>query len=126
MRIIHYVISRNDVIEIRETMPSKVEKITCHKKDKVKKLKKGLPKASQLKKLADSYKALGHPGRLAILKVLELEEACVCDLSHTLGQPVSTVSQNLNILKKAGWISSKQEGKYVHYSLIKDLPLKSQ
>jgi len=103
-------------------MVTKTKRTVCHNTAKIKKLKKVVPSGEVLKEMAGSYKAIGHPGRFAILKILEVEKSCVCDISHTLEQPVSTVSQNLNILKKAGWINSKQEGKFVYYSLKKKIP----
>ena len=103
-------------------MVSKTRENRCFNEAKVKKLKKLIPDTPTLENRTDEFKALAHPGRLAILRLLADQDCCVCDLTHALDLPVSTVSQNLNILKKANWISSRQKGKFVHYSLIKEIP----
>ena len=41
----------------------------------------------------------------------------MCDLAHTLGQPVSTASQHLRRLRRAGLLESRQDGRLVFYSL---------
>ena len=92
-------------------------KIVCFNKEKISALKKKLPSKSKLESAARSYKVLGHPARQAILHVLSLDECCVCDLANILKKPVSTVSQHLRMLMSAGFLSSRQEGKLVFYSL---------
>ena len=92
-------------------------KTVCLNKEKICKLKEKLPETQELAASACLYKAMGHPSRLAILYVLAIEECCVCDLANILDQPVSTVSQNLRVLKTAGLLLSRQEGKLVFYSL---------
>jgi DNA-binding transcriptional ArsR family regulator len=67
--------------------------------------------------LADRYKAMAHPCRLAILYALALEECCVCDLANILRKPVSTISQHLRMLKAAGLVKSRQDGKLVFYEI---------
>ncbi len=91
-------------------------KTVCLNKEKIYKLKERLPKTQELAASAGLYKAMGHPSRLAILHVLAMEECCVCDLANILDQPISTVSQNLQVLKTAGLLLSRQEGKLVFYS----------
>ena len=58
---------------------------------------------------------------LALLSLLALEDCCVCDLAHALQLPTSTVSQHLSRLRAAGLLRSRQEGKYVIYSLAQPL-----
>ncbi|MHC5035880.1 MAG: ArsR/SmtB family transcription factor [Planctomycetota bacterium] len=83
----------------------------------VREIEKRLPKSSVLGPLAGTYKALGHPSRLAILHILALEECCVCELACILAQPFSTVSQHLRVLRQAGVVQTRQEGKLIFYSL---------
>lgn len=94
-----------------------VPKVICFNRQKVQHLRDALPAAATLGREADRLKALAHPGRLAVLHVLEAEECCVCDLAHTLESPVSTTSQHLRRLHRAGLVSSRPEGKLVFYSL---------
>lgn len=63
------------------------------------------------------HKALGHPARLRILAMLQGGELCVCQVTAVLGLATSTVSQHLNDLKRAGLISERKEGRWVHYAL---------
>jgi DNA-binding transcriptional ArsR family regulator len=84
--------------------------------EKVSLLKKQVPSRGALEKIAGRHKALGHPTRQAILRVLAAEECCVCDLANVLELPVSTVSQHLRTLRSVGLLSSRQEGKLVFYS----------
>lgn len=66
-------------------------------------------------------KALGHPARIAILKILAEREACFCgDLTEVLPLAQSTVSQHLKALKKAGLITGTVEGVKTCYCLNPD------
>lgn len=62
-------------------------------------------------KLADFAKALSHPARIAILKVLAEKNECICgDLVADLPLAQSTVSQHLKALKEAGLIRGTIDG----------------
>jgi len=95
-------------------------KVVCFNEKKISALKKQLPSKSKLDSAAHRHKVLGHPARLAILHVLNIDECCVCDLANILGKPVSTVSQHLRMLMSAGFLCSRQEGKLVFYSLASE------
>jgi len=61
--------------------------------------------------LADIAKALSHPARLQILKVLTKKNMCICgELVDLLPLSQSTVSQHLKELKRAGLITGEIEG----------------
>ncbi len=61
--------------------------------------------------LASFAKALSHPARIAILKVLASRQACICgEIVEVLPLAQSTVSQHLKELKKAGLISGTVDG----------------
>ncbi len=92
-------------------------KVVCFNRNKIAALKQRLPPVEDLERKAERLKAVAHPGRLAVLFALAREECCVCDLSHVLGQPVSTVSQHLRILKSAGFVRCHHAGKLVFYSV---------
>lgn len=93
-------------------------KTVCLNHKKIADLKEQIPPLEVLEANADRHKVLGHPTRQAILHALALEECCVCDLANVLDQPVSTVSQHLRLLRSAGFLRSRQEGKIVFYSLV--------
>lgn len=61
--------------------------------------------------LAAFAKALSHPARIAILKVLARHSACICgEIVAVLPLAQSTVSQHLKELKTAGLIEGNIEG----------------
>ncbi len=61
--------------------------------------------------LAKSARALGHPGRLALLEVLAGRTSCTCgELVDELPLAQATVSQHLKVLKEAGFIQGTIEG----------------
>ena len=64
---------------------------------------------------AKLFKTLMHPGRLAILDVLRIEEACVCHLEAVLRQRQAYISQQLMVLREAGLIEDRREGWNVYY-----------
>jgi ArsR family transcriptional regulator len=61
--------------------------------------------------LARQLKALADPTRLAIVALLAKRERCVCDLTATLRLPQSTCSHHLGVLKRAGLIRDRQDGR---------------
>lgn len=95
----------------------------CFHQEKIQALREAVPTEVEFAAEAIRYKALAHPGRLRILRVLALEECCVCDLALILDQHVATLSQNLRQLRAAGLVQSRQEGKYVFYSLPESVPV---
>ena len=70
-----------------------------------------------LANLAEVFKALGHPTRLWIAKNLEGKELCVCDFVTGTDEEFSSVSQHLNVLKKAHVVECDNRGKHVFYRL---------
>ncbi|MEI2739287.1 MAG: metalloregulator ArsR/SmtB family transcription factor [Chitinophagaceae bacterium] len=61
--------------------------------------------------LANFAKAMAHPARIAILKVLALRNECICgEIVGLLPLAQSTVSQHLKELKNAGLISGSIDG----------------
>lgn len=67
-------------------------------------------------RLAKYAKALAHPARIAILKLLLKKQACICgDIVDEIPLSQSTVSQHLKELKQAGLITGDIEGVKVCY-----------
>ncbi|MBE3519923.1 MAG: helix-turn-helix transcriptional regulator [Firmicutes bacterium] len=64
------------------------------------------------------FKALAHPTRLELIRVLGEEGAkCVCELVQRSRFDQSTISKHLSILKAAGIVTSTKEGLNVIYRL---------
>lgn len=71
-----------------------------------------------VKRSAEIAKALGHPARVAILKILADRNTCFCgDITEILPLAQSTVSQHLKALKEAGLIQGNVEGVRTCYCL---------
>lgn len=67
--------------------------------------------------LAEIASALGEPKRLLALAMLERGELCLCDLTDALALSPSTVSNHMAILKRAGLVESRKEGRWAHFRL---------
>ncbi|MEQ9103339.1 MAG: metalloregulator ArsR/SmtB family transcription factor [Rhodothermales bacterium] len=71
--------------------------------------------------LAGLMKALGHPARLEILRVLAARTSCVCgEIVEELPLAQATVSQHLKVLKEAGLIDGEIDGPRVCYCLDRE------
>lgn len=67
---------------------------------------------------ADCFKALGDPVRVRLFHLLSLhEEVCVCRLTEAMELPQSTVSRHLAVLRHAGLVNTRRDGKWIHYRL---------
>ena len=67
---------------------------------------------------ATQAKALGDPTRLTIAAALrDARELCVCDLSWIVERAENLVSHHVRVLRTAGLVSSRRDGKMVMYAL---------
>lgn len=74
------------------------------------------PEADQ--ELAELAKALGHPARVQILRLLVRKNACICgEIVDELPLAQSTVSQHLKILKEVGLVRGDVDGPRVCYCI---------
>ena len=62
-------------------------------------------------------KALADPIRLQLLEALGSGERCVCELTAELGMAQSKLSFHLKVLKEAGLLNAREDGRWVYYSL---------
>lgn len=68
--------------------------------------------------LAELAKAIGHPARVQILRLLVRTSGCVCgDIVEELPLAQSTVSQHLKVLKECGLIRGEVAGPRVCYCI---------
>ena len=75
------------------------------------------PTKTALKRQAEVFKALGHPGRMAIVHALGEGEVCACDLATVAGCAASTTSRHLTVLRHAGLIADERRGQQIFYRL---------
>jgi ArsR family transcriptional regulator, arsenate/arsenite/antimonite-responsive transcriptional repressor len=74
------------------------------------------------RELSTLAKALGHPARVRILRLLAEHGGCVCgDIVEEVGLAQSTVSQHLAVLKEAGLVRGDVAGPRVCYCLAPDI-----
>lgn len=102
----------NDIpqCEFMHAHPETVGKITA-----------AMPDDDTLIDLAELFKVFGDSTRIKILSALSSGgELCVCDISTAVGMTSSAVSHQLKILKSAGLVSYRREGKTVFYALADD------
>jgi ArsR family transcriptional regulator len=62
-------------------------------------------------------KALAEPIRLQLIEALGSGERCVCELTSELGMAQSKLSFHLKVLKEAGLLKARDDGRWVYYSL---------
>src|SRR5205814_6190719 len=74
----------------------------------------GLLRAAQL------FHALSDQTRLSILRRLRLGERCVCDLTDAMDAAQSRLSFHLKVLKDAGLVTDRREGRWMYYTLNTD------
>lgn len=71
--------------------------------------------------LAELFRLLGDPTRVRILMALaDAGELCVHELAARVGAGETNVSQALRLLRTAGVVRNRREGRHVHYRLDDD------
>ena len=66
------------------------------------------------------FHALSDGTRLSIIQRLRLGERCVCDLTDALDAAQSRLSFHLKVLKDAGLVTDRKEGRWMYYTLSRD------
>lgn len=86
--------------------------------DRVAAVKGQLLALDEAGELAEIFKLLGDPTRVRILyALLEAGELCVCDLAETIEIPESRLSHALRLLRTAGIVKNRRDGRMIYYSL---------
>ena len=73
-----------------------------------------------LARLVDLHKALGHPLRLRLVAMLRDGPLCVCQMTGVVRRAASTVSEHLSLLRQAGAVQERKDGRWVEYRLTDD------
>lgn len=74
--------------------------------------------ALDLTRAAQLFHALSDETRLTILDMLRSGEHCVCELQDTLDAAQSRLSFHLRVLKEAGLVTDRKEGRWSYYSIV--------
>ena len=72
---------------------------------------------SDLAKVRRWFAALSDETRLRLIALLAGGEQCVCDLTDALDAAQSRLSFHLKVLKDAGLVTDRKDGRWVYYSL---------
>ena len=65
------------------------------------------------------FQALAHPKRLEIIHLLRHQELCVNQILEMLDLPQANISQHLTLLRQAGIVVSRRDGKKILYCLTR-------
>ena len=76
--------------------------------------------ALDLSRAAVLFHALSDETRLGILEMLRGGERCVCDLQDELEAAQSRLSFHLRVLKEAGLVADRREGRWAYYRILPD------
>ena len=71
-------------------------------------------------RIAQLCNALADEARVEIVSRLLDGEKCVCDLSDALETGQSRLSYHLKVLKDAGLVTDRREGRWSYYTLARD------
>lgn len=85
---------------------------------RVKETRRRLVSREEAGQLAELFRLLGDVSRTRLLHaLLEAGELCVCDLAATLEMPETSVSHALRLLRTAGVVSGRRDGRMMFYRL---------
>jgi len=76
---------------------------------------------TELKEAARRFHALSDSTRLRLVLALADGERCVCELMDLMGAAQSRLSFHLRVLKEAGVVRDRRDGRWVYYTLESDV-----
>lgn len=74
-----------------------------------------------LSRTAQIFHGLSDETRLRILERLKEGERCVCDLTEAFKTGQSRLSFHLKVLKDAGLVTDRRDGRWIYYALNQDV-----
>ncbi len=72
---------------------------------------------NEIEQVAAVAAALSDENRIRALAALRKQELCVCQIICLLELAPSTVSKHMTILKQAGLVDTRKDGRWVYYRL---------
>ena len=101
-------------------MSARVSEV-CHSTDEIQPeytvFRKPNVVSAEMEELADLFKAMAHPTRLQILRMLRQGELCVCHIENALDRRQPYISQQLMVLRDSGAVESRRDGLQVYYRI---------
>jgi len=76
--------------------------------------------ATDVDRAVTLFHALSDATRLGILDMLKDGERCVCELQDELDAAQSRLSFHLRVLKEAGLVTDRKEGRWMYYTIASD------
>jgi ArsR family transcriptional regulator, arsenate/arsenite/antimonite-responsive transcriptional repressor len=70
-----------------------------------------------MREIVDIIKAMADGNRLRVLAALASGELCVCQIVELLRLAPSTVSKHMSILRQAGLVEGRKDGRWMYYRL---------
>lgn len=74
-------------------------------------------KEIEIEKAGMVLKLMGDKTRLAMMKLLEKNDCCVCEFVELFGISQSAISQHLRKLRDVGLVKEQRKGQWIFYSL---------
>jgi len=71
----------------------------------------------EIEKAAQILKLLGDKTRLSMMKLLQTNECCVCELVEIYDASQPSISQHLRKLKDIGLVKEQRKGQWIFYSI---------
>lgn len=73
-------------------------------------------------KAAQAFKALGDDNRLRIIELIASQgEMCACRILDELDIAQPTLSHHMKLLKDAGLVKTRKQGRWMHYSMDRSM-----
>ena len=79
-----------------------------------------LSTVSDLEKVTQRFQALSDGTRVQIVDLLRGGERCVCELTESLDVGQSLLSFHLRVLKDAGLVTDRRDGRWAYYALNRE------
>jgi ArsR family transcriptional regulator len=76
-----------------------------------------MPVQTSLRKAVPIFHALSDETRVSLLEQLKNGERCVCELTDVMKAGQSRLSFHLKVLKEAGLLVDRREGRWIYYSI---------
>jgi ArsR family transcriptional regulator, lead/cadmium/zinc/bismuth-responsive transcriptional repressor len=76
-----------------------------------------VPEEENIRQKSEFFKALSDPARIKIIYALSGGDLCNCHLMDIMGMPQTAISHHMKVLKYAGIVKDRREGKQINYSL---------
>ena len=79
-----------------------------------------IPATGDIHDVLPLLKLMSEPNRLKIFSLLTVGERCVCEIEESMQLPQNLISHHLGVLRDAGYIRARRDGRWVYYSVNKD------